>query len=87
VQNVGDAVALNVDWSIVVTGGLLGKVNKTATATVATLAAGAITPMSLGMFIGFGKISIVISAHASNAIAVSATKSAFLLGPLVVGIK
>jgi hypothetical protein len=39
------------------------------------------------MFIGFGKISIVITATADNAVAVSITKSAFLLGPLVVGIK
>jgi len=39
------------------------------------------------MFFGFGKINIVITATAQNAIAVSASKSAFLLGPLVVGIK
>ena len=87
VQNIGEKDASNLEWSIVVTGGLLGRVNATATGTAVTLAAGATAPMSLEMFFGFGKISIVITASASNAVEVSATKSAFLLGPFVVGIK
>jgi hypothetical protein len=87
VSNIGVNDANNVQWSIDVTGGLLKMVNKTATGTAATLAAGASTPASLGTFIGFGKISIVITATAQNAIEVSATKSAFLLGPFVIGIK
>jgi hypothetical protein len=87
VSNIGVNDANNVQWSIFVTGGLLKMVNKTATGTAATLAAGASTPASLATFIGFGKISIVITATAQNANAVSATKSAFLLGPFVIGIK
>ncbi len=87
VSNIGANDATNVEWSIAVTGGLLKLVNKSNTGTAATLAAGTSTPISVGAFIGFGKISIVITASAQNAIEVSATKSAFLLGPLVVGIK
>ncbi len=87
VSNIGVNDANNVQWSIEVTGGLLKMVNKTATGTAATLAAGASIPASLGTFIGFGKISIVITATAQNANDVSATKSAFLLGPFVIGIK
>jgi hypothetical protein len=87
VQNTGAVDATNVEWSIAVTGGLLKMVNASATGTAATLTAGGSTPASVGMFFGFGKINIVITATAQNAIAVSASKSAFLLGPLVVGIK
>jgi hypothetical protein len=87
VSNIGVNIANNVQWSIAVTGGLLKRVNASATGTAATLAAGASTPISVGTFIGFGKISIVVTAKAQNALEVSATKSAFLLGPFVIGIK
>jgi hypothetical protein len=87
VSNIGVNPANNVEWSIAVTGGLLKRVNATATGTAATLAAGASTPLSVGTFIGFGKISIAITAKAQNAIQVSITKSAFLLGPFVLSIK
>jgi len=86
-SNIGTNVANSVQWSISVTGGILGMINKTGTGTAATLNAGATTPMSVGMILGFGKISIVITADAQNANAVSAVKSAFVLGPLVIGIK
>jgi hypothetical protein len=87
VQNTGDVDATNVAWSIAVKGGILGKVNKTVSGTDTLLAAHATLPISLPMFFGFGKISIVIKAHAANAQEVSVTKSAFLFGPLVIGIK
>jgi hypothetical protein len=87
VQNTGDVDALNVAWSISVKGGILGKVNKTVTGTAATLAAHATLPISVPMFIGFGKINIVIKAQAANAVEVTATKSAKLLGLFVIGIK
>lgn len=87
VQNTGDVDAMNVAWSISVTGGILGLVNKTVPGTATTLAAHGTLPISLPMFIGFGKINIVIKAQATNAMAVTATKSAFLLGLFVIGIK
>jgi hypothetical protein len=87
VQNTGDVDATNVVWSMAVKGGILGRINVTKTGTDATLVAHQTLGISSGMFIGFGKISIVIKAHATNALEITATKSAFLLGPLVIGIK
>jgi hypothetical protein len=87
VSNIGVNDATNVEWTMKATGGLLKRVNASATGTSATLTAGSVLPISLGMFIGFGKISIVITAKALNAVQVSTTKSAFLLGPFVLGIK
>ena len=86
-QNVGEKEAKNVEWSISVTGGILKNVNVSATGTAATLATGGILPMGTPMFIGFGRINIVIAAKAQNAIPISATNTAFLLGPLVIGVK
>ncbi|HER45548.1 MAG TPA: hypothetical protein ENO12_01885 [Thermoplasmatales archaeon] len=87
VKNIGSVPAMNMDWSIVVTGGILKKVNKTATGTVANIAVDATEAISLGMFFGLGKIQITITAQAENAVAVSVTKSAVILGPIVIGIK
>lgn len=87
VQNIGETDANNVEWTIKVTGGLLKMVNVSEMGTEATLASGGVLPIGVGMFIGFGKINIAITAKADNALQVSASKSAFLLGPLVVGIK
>lgn len=87
VSNIGGNDATNVEWTMKATGGLLKRVNASGTGTSPSLTAGASLPISLGGFIGFGKITIVITAKAQNAIETSATKSAFLLGPFVLGIK
>jgi hypothetical protein len=87
VQNTGTVDANNVAWSIEVTGGILKMVNKSETGTSPSLVSGGALPISVGMFLGLGKISIHIAAEATNALSVSTTKSAFVLGPLVIGIK
>jgi hypothetical protein len=86
VQNTGDVDALNVTWSFTVLGGILGH-HKTATGTDATLIAHGTLPISVHLFIVFGKIAIAIDAQATNAAEVSVRKSAFLLGPFLFGIK
>ena len=86
VQNIGDADALNVTWSFTVIGGFLGR-HKTATGTDATLVAHGTLPINVHLFIVFGKIYIEIYAQATNAAEVSLRKSAFLLGPFLIGIK
>lgn len=86
VQNIGDADAFNVTWSFTVNGGILGR-HKTATGTDATLVAHGTLPISVHLFIVFGKINIEIYAQAINAPEVSVRKSAFLLGPFLIGIK
>jgi hypothetical protein len=87
VQNIGEDDATNVTWSISITGGLFKGINTSTTGTIQLLAAGASTSISVHIFFGFGKISLIITATAKNALEVTATKSAFLLGPFVVGIK
>jgi hypothetical protein len=87
VQNIGEDDATNVTWSITATGGLFKRINASTTGAATVLVVGASKQMNSGIFLGFGKINIVITAKAYNAPEVLATKSAFLLGPFVVGIK
>jgi hypothetical protein len=87
VQNIGEDNATNVTWSITATGGLFKRINASATGAATVLVVGESEPMNSGIFFGFGKINMVITASAQNAFEVTVTKSAFLLGPFVVGIK
>lgn len=87
IQNIGGYDATNVAWSITASGGLFRRLNVTGTGTIASLVAGASTVISVGIFFGFGKIDIVISAKAQNALEVTVTKYGFLLGPFVLQIK
>lgn len=79
--------AINLTYSMHVTGGILSLINKTVPGSMASLPAGTATSVSSGMLVGFGKLSIVVTAKADNAIPVTAEKSATLLFFLVVGIK
>ncbi len=87
VKNIGAVPAKNIDWTIHVTGGILKKVDKTATGIITELAANTNEAITLGMFFGIGKIQIPITAVADNAETVTTTASAFLLGPILLGIK
>lgn len=87
IQNTGDADAQNVAWSMTVKGGILGLVNKSSIGSKETLIAHNTLSISVPLFIGFGKISIQISVEAMNAVEITETKSAFLLGPFVIGIR
>jgi hypothetical protein len=87
VQNTGDVTAYNITWSIAVEGGILGKVSKITTGTQTALFAHQTLAIRQPMVIGFGLIRIMITAQASNAVAVAVTKTAFLVGPLVVRIR
>jgi hypothetical protein len=87
VSNIGTNPANHVEWSMKATGGILKRVNASATGTTETLTAGSSLPIALKPFMGFGKISIIITATAQNALGASTTKSAFLLGPFVLKLK
>ena len=87
IKDIGDADANNLDWSMTVTGGILKLINKTADGTKTVLASGAIEAISSGLILGLGPITIEITANADNAAEVTATKTAFVLGILVIGIK
>jgi len=87
VKNTGERAAINVTWTITLDGKLVF-VGKSSTGTIVTIAAGEEEAIKTGFNFGFGKINIVITAKAENTLEeVSAKKTAFLLGPFVVGIK
>ena len=59
IKNTGTADATNLTWSITVTGGLLGFINKTANGTIPSLAVdNESDPLKTGIFFGLGKIVI-----------------------------
>ena len=87
VKNIGDADANNLEYTMTVTGGILGFINKTVSGSETALAPNAIVAVGSGLILGFGEIAIEITANADNAVEVTATKTAFVLGIFVIGIK
>jgi hypothetical protein len=62
IKNEGNAVATNVDWEILVTGGIFGRINKRVNGTWDTLDIGEEkTTDSLGIFFGFGAVTFVVN--------------------------
>jgi hypothetical protein len=86
VKNIGEVAAINVTWTITIDGKLVF-VGKSSDGTFMTIAAEGEETIKTVFILGFSKINIVITAKAQNALEVSATKSALLLGPFVVRIK
>ena len=62
IANNGTADATDVEWTITVTGGILGLINKTANGTISTLAVGAEEIVKSGLFFGLGTISVTVTA-------------------------
>jgi hypothetical protein len=68
VSNIGSADATNVDVTITVTGGILGRINKTKTETIASLAIDdEVTITTDGMIFGLGTISLSATASCTEA--------------------
>jgi len=62
IKNTGNAAATNVTWSISVTGGLLGFINKTVEDTIASLAVDEESdPLKTGIFFGLGEITVEVT--------------------------
>lgn len=66
IKNIGDAEANNVKWTIAVTGGLLGSINKNKNGTEGTLAIGGEITINSGIILGFGKIAISVTAECAE---------------------
>jgi hypothetical protein len=79
IGNTGEADATNVAWTIHVTGGILGKIDKTVTGTIPTLAIGAEEAVKTGLFLGLGTISIEASATCDEGSSDTATASGKIL--------
>ena len=66
VKNTGDAAATDVEWTITVTGGILGFINKEITGTISSLAVDSEETISTGLIFGLGAIDISVEAKASG---------------------
>jgi photosystem II stability/assembly factor-like uncharacterized protein len=87
VKNTGTPTAENVQVSMHVTGGILGRIDKTVPGSAATLASGNEITVSSGMLLGLGKLSIVVTADADNADAITQEATGIILGLFVIGVK
>ncbi len=62
IKNEGTAAGTNVAWTIHVTGGILGLINKTKSDTIASIAIGEEVTIKSGILFGFGAITITVTA-------------------------
>ena len=77
VKNIGTADAANVSVTIKVTGGILGRINKTKTQTISTLAIDQeVTVTTDGMIFGLGTIQLTATASCPEAVPPVVTKTA-----------
>jgi len=65
IKNTGTADANDIPYSLTVTGGILGGINKEASGTI-SVAAGGTQTISLPMIIGFGSITITVQAGSAS---------------------
>ena len=80
VKNIGDEFdAINVNWSLNITGGILGLINKYIEGDAEILAAGDELEISLPLLIGFGPLKIVATASAVNADEVTEIWEGFII--------
>jgi len=78
-DNSGDENITDINWSITIKGGLLNRVNFTTRGTIELLEAQASALLfTKGIIVGFGKVTITVSATASGVEEVSETIQGFL---------
>jgi hypothetical protein len=86
IKNTGEVAATNVVWEIALDGKLIF-IGKSTTDAIASLAVGADEAIKSKFIFGFGKTNIVISATCDEGISAEVTKTAFVLGPFLLGVK
>jgi hypothetical protein len=92
VKNIGESTAENITMIISVKGGILGRINITKICSGCGNCSNSIEPNATktestaeaGKIVGFGPITIIASAEASNAERVNKTFNGFVLGFLVI---
>jgi hypothetical protein len=92
VKNIGDSTAENITMIISVKGGILGRINITKICSGCGNCSNSIEPNATktestaeaGRIVGFGPVTIMASAEASNAERVNKTFNGFVLGFLVI---
>jgi hypothetical protein len=86
ITNTGTTNLTHIAWSITLDGTLIF-MGKSTTGTMAGLTAGDEKPIKSKLIFGFGKTSIVVSATCDEGVTAELTKTAFVLGPIVIGVK
>lgn len=62
IENTGEITANNIDWTITVTGGILGLINKTKTGIIPALPVDENVTIKSGFLLGLGSIAITVEA-------------------------
>ena len=73
IANTGTGAATNVNWTMTVTGGILGFINKTVSDTISSIAVDGEESIGSGMIIGLGAIDISVTADCDEGASDSAT--------------
>jgi hypothetical protein len=84
--NIGEGNATNVTWSITLNGGLLFK-GKITTGNFPLVLAGSSYPLACDKIVGFGKVTIAVSASCDEDVTADATTSGFVFLFWVLGVK
>lgn len=75
IKNIGDAEATDVDWTLEVTGGILGQINKDKNGSQATLGISGEIEAKSGIIIGLGKIEVTVTATCAEGVSDEDTAS------------
>ena len=76
----GGTIEINdIDWSISVSGGILGLINKEITGSIATLEPGASELISISPIIGLGPIEIIVTVNAEGMDEIEKTADGFVI--------
>jgi hypothetical protein len=86
IKNIGKVDANNLEYTITVTGGILGMISKTVSGSKTILAVGQTQSFNSGLILGFGKVFIDVTVDANNADEASILQTGFIIGPFVFGI-
>jgi len=83
-ENIGDGDSSDIDWTIQVTGGMTGLLNRTKHGNVDVLSVGEKTKIRCNGIIGFGKISINIQASSPSSNIIRTTVNGYVFGFIVI---
>jgi len=79
IKNIGDATAYDVKWTLDITGGFLGLINKHLDGRDEELTVGEEITMTLPFLLGLGPLTVSATAEASNADSIAEAKDGFIL--------
>jgi outer membrane protein assembly factor BamB len=84
IENSGESIITNVNWSIRVVGGLLGLLDRQVTGDIPSLESGAVERVRAMPILGLGPVTITVSASAPGVGTARITRNGFLLGFITV---